>query len=399
MFKKLGRNIFLLGALSLFNDMAADMITPLLPTFLMTLGAGTHFLGLMEGCANALSNILKLFSGYHSDRLQNPRQLTVWGYRLCAFTRPLMAIASPGIILAIRLTDRIGKGIRTSPRDQLLTLSAPKSHWGKAFGVQRAMDHTGALLGPLLATFLLSTFAISYSKLFLLASIPAILSILVISPLLQEPSFEKREEKKEKIFSTQGMNKSLKIYLVIIFFAALSSPSELFLILKIQELGLSPKHAPLAWLLLTAFSLIAALLGGALSDKIKPKYIISLGWFFFAVSFFGFSQSHTLKIAWIFLVLYGFQAGFVEAAERSIPSLIVQSQFRGTALGGYYFAYGMALLPASLVFGYLWTALGSQKAFLIYALLSFISALVMFFFKSNVEATQNVISTPLSSQN
>lgn len=364
MASRLPGNIYLLGLLSLFNDISSDMVTPLLPAYLATLGLGAGFLGWLEGAGNALSHMTTLFSGYLDDRLHRSKALAVWGYRISAFFRIFLAVPIPGVIFAARFLDRIGKGIRTAPRDHLLTRSLERGNWGKAFGVQRAMDHTGALLGPPIAMLLL-WLGISYSKLFLIAAVPALISILIIPHWIREkPSSSKGVVPR---LQWKGLPSPLKRYVGVIFFAALSTPSELFLILKLQELGLPAYYSPVAWALLTTSTMAATLLGGYLADRWSNRWTIGLGYLLFAGVFVAFAFNTHLSWAWALIALYGLQLGLVEAPERAYPANVVPPELRATALGWYYFAYGLGLLPASVLFGFFWNRFGSQTAFLIYA--------------------------------
>ncbi|MFO1462777.1 MAG: MFS transporter [bacterium] len=368
MFRRLTRNVYLLGLLSLFNDFSADMISPLLPAFLASMGLGAAFLGFMEGTANALSHLTALLSGWLDDRLHRSKRIAVSGYSLCAFVRPLIGIPIPGVTLAVRFLDRIGKGLRTAPRDRLLTASLEKRDWGKAFGVQRALDHTGALLGPPLAALLLKYFGLSYSMLFLIAALPAILSILIIPFWIHEPK-EAPPDPSPRL-AWRHMPKPLKHYILIIFLVAFSTPSELFLILKLKSLGLPTFQQPLAWGLLTVCTLISAFLGGILADRWSQRRTIAVGWAAFSVVFFALAFAQNLTVAWLLIAAYGLQAGLVEASERAYPASVVPPEIRATAMGWYYFAYGLGLLPASILFGQLWTKFSPRIAFLSYAIMT-----------------------------
>ncbi len=368
---RLPKNVYLLGFFSFFNDLTSDMIGPLLPVFLASMGYGAEFLGLMEGVANALSNITKLLAGWKADQLGRSKNITIFGYALCAFIRPLFAIAHPFFTFTARVVDRLGKGIRTAPRDHLLTAHLDRKYWGRAFGLQRTMDHAGSFLAPLLATLLLTIFSLKLSHLFLIASIPSILAVLFLSKRLTEAPAP-LEKKFEKL-SWKTLPRPLKYYVGVIFLAALSTPSELFLILKLQETGLHISYTPLVWLTFTAFAMLAAFAGGYLADRWKVTSTIALGWSLFALCYLGFAFSYSLMGCWILVAIFGFQNGLVEAGERSLPATIVSSHKRATALGWYYFAYGLGGLPASLLFGILWKMYGSQVSFIVYAFLTLLS--------------------------
>ncbi|MFO1519847.1 MAG: MFS transporter [bacterium] len=373
--RPLNKNVYRLGLLSLFNDFTADMITPLLPVFLMTLGFGSVALGAMEGTANCFSYLTMLLAGSYVDRHGKNKKVTLLGYSICAFARPFIAIPFFPITFLVRVVDRIGKGIRTAPRDTLMTSLTEKKDWGRGFGVQRAMDHSGSLIGSALAAWLISRYSLHLPTLFLIASVPAILSILFVPRKI--PEIANKPRLPSASLSWRNLPRSLKPYIFIIFFAAFTSPSELFLLLKMKELGMPEYFMPIAWFSLTFFSLIAAYLGGHLADRWSRRYTIALGWLIFAIVYVGFAYNAQIVVSWVLLALYGIQAGLVEAAERTYPIHLADEKIRATALGWYYFAYGVGLLPASFLFGILWEKWSPQNAFLLYAGLTLISVFLV----------------------
>ncbi len=361
------RNIYLLGLLSLFNNLSADMVAPLLPVYLISLGAGATLLGAMEGLANALSYGTVLWAGYYSDRHRKTKSLTIWGYRVCALIRLVMAVPSVPVVFSARLIDRIGKGIRTAPRDRLLTSSIPQKEWGGAFGIQRAMDHAGSLAAPLVASFLLSTYSLDYTRLFLVAAVPALVAGILIPFLIREPKV--REDvllgKSENPYRlTWGrLHPTLKKYVAIIFLSSFSTPSELFLIYRMQELGAKPGEIPMVWFVLTLFALIAAYFGGLTAGWWGKRRTILVGWSLFALVYIGFGSFPILSLGWVMIALYGIHMGLIESSERVIAASLVEAEQRASAIGWYYFAYGMGALPASLLFGFLWNHVSVPFAF------------------------------------
>ncbi|HEX5036314.1 MAG TPA: MFS transporter [bacterium] len=378
---RIHRNVFLLGCLSLFNDVTADMITPLLPAYLATMGLGASFLGVMEGLANSVANMTTLFAGWYADRKGNSRKMTVGGYRLSTFARLFLAIPYPEVTLAARTIDRFGKGIHTAPRDQIITASVDGKHLGEAFGIQRMMDHTGSLLGPLIATGALALFSVKLPFLFLIASIPAILSVLIVPRFLKVPAMP--PPPKAAPLSWRRLPKPLKTYAALMFLSALTTPSELFLIMKMRDMGLPEYQMPLAWFVMTFFTLIATYVGGRLSDAWSRRRTIALGWILFAIIYVGFAFDGTLTFSWALMAGYGFHTGLIEPAERAYPALIASGEARATALGWYYFSYGMGLLPASLLFGLLWDHWGARPAFLFNAALTLAVTGLLFFLPSD----------------
>jgi MFS family permease len=363
--RRIHRNVYLLGLMSLLNDVTADMITPLLPAFLAAMGLGASFLGVMEGLANSVANMTVLFSGWYTDRKGAAKAMTIGGYRLSTFARLFLAIPYPEVTLSARILDRVGKGIHTAPRDRLITAFTEKKYWGEAFGVQRTMDHLGSLIGPLIATSLMAVFSLRLSTLFLIASIPATLSVLIVPRFLKVPTAPPSHF--QGWLSWSKMPKPLRTYAVLIFCSALTTPSELFLIMKMKDLGLPAYQMPLSWFVMTFFTLIATLIGGRLSDVWSRRRTIALGWGLFAVIYVGFALDKNLALAWALMAGYGFHTGLIEPAERAYPALIASGETRATAIGWYYFSYGMGLLPASLLFGLLWDHWGPRPAFLLNA--------------------------------
>lgn len=367
----LKRNVYLLGLLSFLNDFSADMISPLLPAYLGTLGLGAIFLGWMEGFANALSHSTALVSGWLDDRHHRSKRWTVAGYALCAFVRPLLALGLPPLLLGARLLDRLGKGIRTAPRDHLLTDSVAREHWGRSFGVQRAMDHMGALIGPPIAALLLGYFGLPLPWLFVVAAIPAILSVLIVPRFIREP--EKTFPRRDAPLSWGQLPRPFRRYLAVIFLIALSSPSELFLFLKLKEGGFPTYQQSLGWTLLTGMTMLAAWIGGFLSDRWSERKVMALGWSLFAAVFAGLAFVKAPVWLWALLAVYGVQSGLVESSERSYPARMAPPAQRATMIGWYYFAYGAGMLPASALFGWIWSRWSSSSAFLVFAIMTFLT--------------------------
>lgn len=366
MARGLNRNVYWLGLLSFFNDFSADMISPLLPAYLGTLGMSALFLGSMEGIANALSHGTALLSGWLDDRHGRSKRWTVAGYSLCAWLRPFMALGLPAVIFAVRLLDRLGKGIRTAPRDHLLTDSIERGRWGRGFGIQRAMDHLGALAGPPLAALLLGYFGLPLPWVFAGAALPAILSVMVVPRFIREPPAAPPERSRPPLAWRQ-LPKPFRRYLLVIFLVALSTPSELFLFLKLQDLGIPTYQQPLGWSLLTGATMVAAGIGGFLADLWSERKVMALGWLIFAAVFVAFAFNQAVAWTWALLAAYGVQSGLVESSERSYPARMAPPAKRATMIGWYYLAYGAGMLPASALFGWIWVRWSPTSAFLIFA--------------------------------
>jgi MFS family permease len=383
-FLGLSKNVRSLGWVSLFNDIASEMIYPLLPLFLNTvLGAGVVFIGLIEGIAESVSSFLKLLSGWVSDRFQKRKGLILFGYFLASVTRPFIGLATSAYhVLFLRFFDRIGKGVRSSPRDALLSQSCSEEERGKAFGFQRAMDHAGAMTGPLVASFLMAVFTKDLRIIFLLAFIPSLFCLWIlwrgvtdVSP----PKISSREESKPispPKLNWKGWNRKFKYFLVIITLFTLGNSSDAFLLLRAQNLGLNIVSIPILWFVFHLSKTVFSVPGGALSDRIGRKKVMILAWTIYGLVYLGFAFSSNAYQVWLLFIVYGFFYGLSEGTEKAWVSDLVEESKRGTAYGAYHFCIGIAALPASLLMGLLWKAIGVQWAFTFGAAMAWIAALL-----------------------
>ena len=384
MFNGITKNVLILGFISLLTDVSSEMIYPLLPVFLTAvLGAGPAFIGIIEGIAESTASILKLFSGWFSDKVKKRKPLILIGYSLSTISRPLVAISSSWFqVLLIRFSDRVGKGIRTAPRDALIADSIHPSALGKAFGFHRAMDHAGAVIGPLIASILLYSFTQNYRTIFWLAAIPGILSIILIIFFLSETTPLSRDAKFPMSPSFKGGSRisgNFKRFLGIIIIFTLGNSSDAFLILRANELGITPSQIPLLWLTLHVVKMLSSMPGGALSDRIDRRYVIISGWFVYSIIYFAFAFATEAYHAWLLFALYGIYFGLTEGAERALVSDMVSPEERGRAYGLYHFAVGIALLPASILMGFIWQGFGHEIAFSFGAILSIMASILFIF--------------------
>lgn len=376
----LSRNIFSLGWVSFFTDVSSEMIYPLLPVFLTSvLGVGTTFIGLIEGVAEATASFLKLISGWFSDRLGRRKILVVWGYSLSSFIRPFVAAATAGWhVLLIRFLDRVGKGIRTSPRDALIADSTSEGEHGKAFGFQRAMDHAGAVIGPLIAFLLLTFITQEYRTIFWLAFIPGIFSLIILirgvseirppSPKLRAPQIQ---------LTLRPFDRRFKLFLFIIILFSLGNSSDAFLILKAKEAGIPVSLLPVLWMVLHLTKSLSATPGGMLSDRLGRKGVIIAGWLLYSGVYWAFAYSSTPEAIWILFAVYGLFYGLTEGGERALVADLVSPNLRGTAYGLYNFSVGASMLPASILMGLFWEKFGPTFAFGFGATLALISAILL----------------------
>ena len=401
-YRRLPRNVFAISLVSLLNDASSEIIYPLLPVFLsLTLGASPGIVGLIEGTAESVSSLLKLFAGYFSDRHGKRKAFVVAGYSMASLSRPLLAFATSWYqVLAIRLTDRIGKGIRGAPRDAMIADTVAIEERGLAFGFHRAMDHSGAVIGPLISYLLIMLLADNrnaltasdFNKIFLFASIPALAAVFVALFLVRE-SPRRSEPKsvtaiKPPQFSLRGFDSNFKLYLVLVALFTLSNSSDAFLLLRAQTAGVPISMIPMLWVVLHVSKVVSSLYGGDLSDRLGRRRLIVSGWILYAAVYAGFAFVTEQISVWILFLIYGIYFGLAEGAEKALVADLVRPEQRGMAYGLYNLAFSITVLPASLLMGGLWTWRGPVLAFLVSAALGATSAVLMLM----------LVKTPIRSQ-
>jgi MFS family permease len=386
-YRKLPRNVFAISLVSLLNDASSEIIYPLLPLFLVsTLGASAGAIGIIEGLAESVSSLLKLFAGYLSDRLGKRKFLVVSGYALASFVRPLLAfVTSWHQVLVIRLADRIGKGFRTAPRDAMIADTVQIEQRGIAFGFHRAMDHGGAVIGPLLCYLLVVLFvanrnsptAREFTKIFLLASVPAFIAVLVAIFFMRELPIRTHESPELTKLSLRGFDGNFKRFLLVLALFTLSNSSDSFLILRAVDSGVSLGLIPLLWAAHHGTKVLSSLFGGDLSDRLGRKRLIVSGWILYSAVYAGFAfVSHDVSV-WILFLIYGLYFGLAEGAEKALVADLVQPEQRGTAYGLYNLAFGITVFPASLLMGMIWDWKGARTAFLVSAIMGATAAALL----------------------
>ncbi len=378
----LGANVITLGAVSLLTDVASEMIYPLLPLFLTTvLMAGPATLGAIEGVAESTAALVKLLAGLRSDRMRRRKPLIVFGYGLAALVRPLVAIAStPGFVLLIRFTDRVGKGLRGAPRDALVADSTTPDQRGRAFGLQRSMDHTGALLGPLLATLLLAGAHLPLRTVFALAAIPGLAGAALVVWKVREAGAVPAADAAPKVpaRTLDAIPRGpLRRYLVILFLFTLGNSSDAFLLLRASGLGVRAALLPLLWAWFHVVKAGSTLPLGALSDRMDRRRLIIIGWAVYALVYLGFARATAAWQAWALFGAYGLFYGLTEGVEKALLTDLAPPQARAGAFGWQAFALGAGALPASVIFGALWQGAGPLWAFGLGAGLAGVSALLL----------------------
>lgn len=392
---RLPRNVFSISLVSLFNDASSEIIYPVLPLFLaLTLGATRAQIGLIEGAAESLSGFLKLFSGYFSDRRGRRKGMVVFGYGLASIARPLIGLATHWPqVFAIRMADRFGKGVRSAPRDAMIADAAAPNERGLAFGFHRAMDHAGAVVGPLIAYAVLSFLtagrglptAENYKTLFLLAAIPALFAVLVAIFAVREsghaarPSASDAPPLAKPRITLRGFDSNFKRFLVIIALFTLSNSSDAFLLLRAQQAGVGAALIPLLWAALHVSKVVSSVLGGDLSDRLGRKTMIVTGWALYAAVYLAFAFVSSATEAWILFLIYGLYFGLTEGTEKALVADLVRPEQRGTAYGLYNLAFSITVLPASLLMGGLWDWRGAPTAFATSAAVGSTAALLLAF--------------------
>ena len=401
---RLPRNVVWIGLVSLLNDASSEIIYPMLPAFLaLALGASPKAIGVVEGVAESVSSLVKLFSGYFSDRTGRRKGLVVVGYGLASVMRPLLALTTTWYqVLAVRFTDRVGKGMRSSPRDAMIADAATPSERGLAFGFHRAMDHGGAVLGPLIGLALLwyvaadprTPSARDYKTIFLFASVPALLAMLALIFAVREThaGAAKVENKKSAEglpapaaaaggrlrLTLRGFDANFKWFLVLVALFTLSNSTDAFLIRRAQMAGVSTGQGTLLlWSALHLSKVVSSIFGGDLSDRLGRKTLIVAGWLLYAAVYLGFAYVSTTVGAWSLFLVYGVYFGLAEGAEKALVADLVRPEQRGTAYGLYNLAFGVTVLPASLLMGALWDWQGPATAFFVSAAIGSTAALLL----------------------
>lgn len=357
-------NVKLLGWASCLNDVASEMIFPLLPQFLITVLGGNRFhLGIIEGVADSAASLLKLWSGARSDRIAKRKGFVIFGYALAAVSRPVIGIiGAPWQLFLARTVDRIGKGIRTSPRDALIADSTADDFRGRAFGFHRAMDHLGAAVGPILATGFLLFWPGELRLLFLLTMVPGLLVVGLLVLGLRET--RTTEPATDRLPSTlKPFDRNFRLYLLALVVFTLGNSSDAFLLLRASELGVPTAMLPLLWFTFHIVKSGGNLLVGGLVDRVGPRLPLFIGWFIYAGVYLAFGLATAAWQVWAFFLIYAVFYALTEPAEKTLVANLVGPAGKGLAFGWYNFTIGIAALPASLVFGALYEYGGPLVAF------------------------------------
>lgn len=383
MLKGIKKNVFVLGVASFFTDISSEMLYPIIPIFLTSvLGAPMSIVGLIEGIAESTASVLKAFSGWFSDRLGKRRPFVIIGYSLSSLAKPILFLSYVWpTVLAARFIDRFGKGIRTSARDALIADSTDAAYRGKAFGFHRAMDTLGASIGPLLAIWFLALFKENLRPIFLIAFIPALLTVLILIFFLKKepPSSGGRAENIIR-FSLANFSPDFKKFLLISSLFAIGNSSDVFLIIRAKDIGLSTSLVILAYVLYNVSYSLLSTPFGILSDKLSRKAVMVIGYLVFAAVYLGFGLIAGAKSIWVLFFIYGFYMAMTEGVGKAFVVDLVESRYRGTALGLYNCIIGILTFFASLAAGLLWTHIGASAPFLYGAIMAVVSCIAFVIF-------------------
>ncbi len=374
---RLPRTVIALGWVSLLTDLSSEMIYPLLPVFLTgVLGAGAAALGVIEGVAEATASVLKVVSGYWSDRVRRRKPLVLAGYAAAGAARPLIGLATSWVgVLGLRFADRVGKGVRTSPRDALIADTVDPARRGRAFGFHRAMDHAGAVAGPVAAAGLLAL-GMPLRGVFLLAAVPAAAVILVIVKGVREPAAPAPRPPAEPGVAG-SMEPGFGRLLAALVVFTLGNSTDAFLLLRLTDVGVPAAGVALLWSAHHAVKMGANLLGGRLADRAGRRPALLGAWALYAAVYAGFALAEAPAVLVTLFLAYGAYFGLAEPAERAWAADLAPRGLRGRAYGLYHGAVGLAALPASLGFGLLWKAFGAPAAFATGAALALAAAALL----------------------
>lgn len=387
--KKVPRNVFFLGLISFFNDLASEMIYPIVPLFLTTvLKTSVPVVGFIEGLVEAVASITKYFFGAFSDYLKKRKVFVAWGYSFAAVSKLLIGLAFGWpMVLFARLVDRFGKGLRTAARDSLLLESATPENKGYVFGFHRAFDSLGAVFGPLVALLVLYLLKDNIRQTFFIAFIPAVIAILLLIIFVKEGKKPQIQEKRSFVkINWRALNPQMKIFLVISFLFAVGNSSDAFLLLRAKDLGLATTAMVLAYVLYNVSQAVFAAPAGFLADKIGAKKVFAIGLVVFSVVYFVFGLIRNPAWFWIIFPVYGVYIALTDGVSKSYLAEFITKEESGTYFGAYYTLIAIGTFFASLVGGLLWTKINPSATFFYGSIMSFLAFIVLLLFRNKLTA-------------
>ena len=377
-FSGIGRNVIILGIVSLFTDLSSQMVFPLIPLFMVSvLGSGAWAVGIVEGAAETTASLLKVFSGYWSDKIRKRKPFVLFGYSMSSITKPLFAVASVWpIVLIIRIFERMGKGIRTAPRDAIVAESTERDVMGRSYGFHRTMDGIGSMFGAVIAFLLLPL--LGFRNVFLFALIPGIISVFFISFIRERRNTEIPTEKKTNLkVSLSALPANLKFFILIAAVFTLGHFGYAFLLLRAKNIGLSNQSAILLYILFYFVYTIFSIPAGILSDRIGRRPVLMIGYGLFALTSLGLVFSNSIPILFLFFIVYGIFYAGIDGVQRAYVIDLSPPHFKATALGTFHTAIGLTALPGGFIAGLIWDKISPEGTFIYGMCLSIIS-LAMF---------------------
>lgn len=375
------------GLVSFFMDISSEMIYPLVPLFLANvIGVNKSVIGLIEGIAESTASLLKVFSGWFSDRIGNRKWLMAAGYGISTLSRPFIALATGWhAVMGSRFVDRFGKGIRTAPRDAVIAEAADKAYLGRAFGFHRSMDTMGAVVGPALAYWLLSVLSGDYRKVFWLSMLPGIIAVLLVIFFITEKRKTATAHADKPKLTLRQFDRRFRFFIVIAAVFALGNSSDVFLILRAQQVGISTAVIPVVYLVFNLVYSLSAIPSGMAADKFGIKRVILLGFVLFSILYYGFAVASDTRSIWLLFGLYGLFMGLTEGVQKAYLTTIIPADFKATAFGVYNTVVGAAALPASLIGGWLWDKVSPSATFYFGSITAALAALLFIAYISAVK--------------
>jgi len=374
----LERNVFFTGLTSFFTDTSTKMIYSVMPLFLMSLGASKTTIALIEGIAESTASLVKVLSGYWSDKIGKNKPFMIIGYGITALVTPLYALVRvPVQVLFFRFFERVGKGLRAAPRDSLISGSADKKDAGKNFGFHKAMDNSGAIVGPLCAFLLLYFFPQNFSNIFLIATIPAVLGVITIAVFIKDAKSVKTNAPK---ISLRRLPKKFYFFLFIIFVFTLGNSADALLLVKTAETGVNKAYIPFIYMIFSSVSVALAVPIGKLSDKIGRERLIIPGFLVYAITYFMFGRFNSISVFVGLFAMYGLYSALVDGSQKAMISDIVSKDLRGTGFGIYHAVLGVTLLPASLIAGLLYDKVNANAPFYFGSAMALTATILMLIF-------------------
>lgn len=388
----LERNVFFTGVTSFLTDTATKMIYSVMPLFLLSIGASKTSIALIEGIAESTASLFKAFSGYWSDRIGKNKPFMLIGYGITALVTPLYSLARiPVQVLFLRFFERIGKGFRTAPRDSLISGSVRKNDTGRSFGFHKAMDNSGAIVGPLAAFLILYFFPLNYRNIFLLATIPAVLGVVTLAVFIREARAAKPENSK---FHFRRIPGRFYFFLVIIFVFTLGNSADALLLVKTAETGIKESNVPFVYMIFNLVSVVLAIPLGKLSDRIGREKLIIPGFIVYAAVYYFFGRFNSLNVFIILFIFYGVYSALTDTSQKALISDLVSKDLKGTGYGLYHAVLGITLLPASLIAGVLYDRVNANAPFYFGSAMALIAAVLMIVFTLTRRSRQESISGP-----